>query len=177
MIGLSVKHEVASLRRQFAHRSREIDLASSRALNRAISSARTVAVRDLSKATGIRPQRAIRDKLKLRNARPSRLIAEIGAIPYTPNLARFTARQTRAGVSASAWGKRKVYRGTFLGNQGRTVFKRVGKDRLPIKPVHGPRLHKHFVAKALTDAMNAVATAMWRKTLVHELKRRLGVRA
>jgi hypothetical protein len=172
MIGITVKSDVVAVRRQFAGLGRQIDLAASRALNRAIASARTVAVRDLSRSTGIKPQAAIRDRLPIKQASPDRLAAEIGVHAYTPNLVRFAARQTRAGVSASAWGKRKVYRGTFLGNNGRTVFKRAGKARLPIKPVYGPRLAKEFVEPAVIRAMNTVAGERWRKELNHELQRR-----
>jgi len=172
MLGVSVKHDVDAVRRQFGALGRQIDLAASRALNRAISSARTVAVRELSRSTGIRPQAAIRDRLPIKKASPNRLAAEIGVHAYTPNLARFAARQTKSGVSAAAWGKRRIYRGTFLANQGRTVFKRVSKARLPIAPVHGPRLAKEFVDPAITRAMNKVAGERWRKELNHELQRR-----
>lgn len=172
MLGVSVKHDIASVRRQFGELGPQIELAAARAINRAISSARTVAVRDLSKSTGIRPQAAIRDRLPIKQANARRLAAEIQVHAYTPNLARFAARQTKHGVSAAAWGKRKIYRGTFLGNQGRTVFKRVGKERLPIAPVHGPRMAKEFIKPAVTKAMNKVAGERWRKELNHELARR-----
>lgn len=172
MIGLSVKRDVSSVRAQFASLGRQLDRAAARALNRAAQAARTVAVRQISRDTGIRPQKAVRDRLPLRQAHQNRLIAEIGAQAYTPNLARFQARQTKKGVSAAAWGKRKTYRGTFIANQGRTVFKREGKARLPIKPVHGPRLAKAFVARHVTAAMNEAAGPAFRRTLKHELARR-----
>ena len=33
------------------------------------------------------------------------------------NVIEFGARQTKKGISAKAWGKRKVYRGTFFGGE------------------------------------------------------------
>ena len=45
------------------------------------------------------------------------------------SLIKFGARQTKKGVSAKAWGKRKIYRGAFIGggrNSGkRLVFKKL----------------------------------------------------
>lgn len=53
------------------------------------------------------------------------------------NLINFGAKQTKDGVSVKILrtGGRKVVRGAFIANQGRTVFQRVGATRLPIKAV------------------------------------------
>lgn len=174
MLKVSVQSDIAKVRLQFAGKQRQINLAASRALNRAITSVRSVATKELSKATGIRPQSAVRERLPIRKASPNKLIAEVGVEAYTPNLARFTARETRRGLSAAAWNKRKVYPRVFLGNQGRTAFKRVGKARLPIKAVHGPRLHKAFIDKAVVKAMSAVAQERFRTEFRREVKRRTG---
>jgi hypothetical protein len=172
MIQLDVRTNIESVRRQLRGKDKEIDAAASRALNRAASSVRSVAVKELAKATGIRPQAAIREKLRMRKATPRYLIAEVGAVAYTPNLARFSARQTKRGISANAWAKRKIYRGTFLGNQGRTAFKRTGAGRLPIEPVHGPRMHREFAAAVIQKAMEVVAIARFVKEFAHEVGRR-----
>lgn len=174
MIGLTVKSDIANVRRQLAGRDKQINLAASRAINRALDSARSAATKALSKSTGIRPQRAIRDRLKVHPASPNLLIGKIGVQAYTPNLIRFNARQTKRGVSASAWGKRKVYPRTFIANKGRTVFKRVGKNRLPIKAIHGPRLHMESAKAEIRKAMDAVARPRFRKEFRREVKRRTG---
>lgn len=45
------------------------------------------------------------------------------------------ALQKQLGFLIKKGGGLKKVEGAFLGNKGRTVFMRVGKDRLPIKPV------------------------------------------
>lgn len=173
MIKLSVQGDIASARRQFAHKRRQVDLAASRAINRALDSARSAATKVLSKRTGIKPQRAIRDRLKVHPSSPDYLIGSIGVEAHTPNLIRFNARQTKRGVSASAWGKRKVYPRTFIGNQGRTVFKRTGKSRNPIRPVYGPRLHAEAATAEVRKQMDMVARPRFKKEFAHELRRRI----
>lgn len=171
MLGnFNVQRDVAAVRRQFADKRKQIDLAAARAINRTLTTVRSVATKEVVKRTGITPQRAVRDRLHIRKATPNYLIGEIGVERYTPNLARFAARQTKRGVSATAWGKRKVYPRTFLGNQGRTVFKRVGKSRVPIRPVWGPRMHRAFVEREVTRAMDAVARDRFRVEFRRELK-------
>ena len=53
------------------------------------------------------------------------------------NLIHFGARKVATGVSVKILkdGDRKVIKGAFIGNKGKTVFKRKGKERLPIKTV------------------------------------------
>lgn len=174
MLKFSVQSDIARVRAQIAGKDRQINLAASRAINRALDSARSAATKALSKSTGIKPQRAIRDKLRVSPADPNRLIGAIGVEAWTPNLIRFNARQTKRGVSASAWEKRKVYPRTFIGNKGRTVFKRVGKNRLPIKAVHGPRLHVESAKAEIRKAMDAVARPRFRKEFRREVMRRTG---
>lgn len=170
---LHVQGDIESARRQFKGKERQINLAAARAINRALESGRSVATKEIARITGIRPQRAIRDRLHLHRATPDRLIGEIGAERYTPNLMRYNARQTKKGVSASAWGKRKTYRGTFIGNQGRTVFKRTGKARNPIRPVWGPRLAKAFVETQVRKALALVARSRFATEFAREIKRRV----
>ena len=172
MIRFDVRGDIASARRQFAGKEKQINLAAARAINRALTTVRSVATKEIVKRTGIKPQRAVRDRLHIRKATPNRLIGEVGAERYTPNLARFGARQTKRGVSATAWSKRKVYPRTFIGNQGRTVFKRLGANRLPIRPVWGPRMHMAFVEREVRRAMDAVA----RSRFITEFRREVKLR-
>ena len=53
------------------------------------------------------------------------------------NVINFAARQGLRGVTVKIkkQGARKTIKGAFTGNAGRTVFRRVGKERLPIDPV------------------------------------------
>ena len=129
--------------------------ATARALNRTAAEARTQVVRKLASQTGLK-QKSIREKLIVVRARRSSLVAELQVSGRPLNLLRFGARQTKRGVSAKAWGKRRVYPGTFLGNRGRTVFKRVGGKRLPIKPVWGPSIPREFIRNQLDRTIGRV---------------------
>lgn len=172
MVRFDVRGDIAAARRQCRDKERQINLAAARAINRALESGRSVATKEISRNTGIKPQRAIRDRLHVHRAYPDKLIGEIGVERWTPNLSRFNARQTKRGVTASAWGKRKTYKGTFLGNAGRTVFKRTGKARNPIRPVWGPRLAKAFVEKQVRKALDLVARSRFVTEFRREIKRR-----
>ena len=98
-----------------------IPQAASAALNRVATSARKTAVDTIRKETNIKAG-AVRKYVSVSKSNKSTLTAEIRASKYAPNLINFGARQTKKGVSANAWAKRKIYRGAFIGNKGRTVF-------------------------------------------------------
>jgi hypothetical protein len=98
-----------------------IPQAASAALNRVATSARRVAVDTIRKETNIKAG-AVRKYVTVSKSNKSTLTATIRASKYAPNLINFGARETKKGVSANAWSKRKIYRGAFIGNKGRTVF-------------------------------------------------------
>lgn len=97
--------------------------AASAALNRVATSARKVAVDTIRKETNIKAS-AVRKYVTTSKSNKTTLTATIRASKYAPNLINFGAREVKKGVSANAWGKRKIYRGAFIGNKGRTVFVR-----------------------------------------------------
>jgi hypothetical protein len=132
-----------------------IPAAVARALDRTISNAKTAAVQTIVAETGL-PAKLVRDRLTIRGANRNRLEAILTANPAAPNLARFQARQTKRGVSANAWRKRRIYPGTFLANDNRTVFKRVGKARLPIKPIHGPSVPRTFLQRKAQEQIDRI---------------------
>lgn len=97
--------------------------AASAALNRVATSARKVAVDTIRRETNIKAS-AVRKYVTTSKSNKTTLTATIRASKYAPNLINFGAREVKKGVSANAWGKRKIYRGAFIGNKGRTVFVR-----------------------------------------------------
>jgi hypothetical protein len=133
----------------------EIDRAAVMALNRVAVTVRAEASRTVAKASGMKVGE-VKAKMPIAKADKASLTAVIFAKPWAPNLIRYAARETRAGVSAKAWGQRKIYKGAFIGNKGRTVFSRVGENRLPIKALFGPSVPKEFLRKANVDAMTKV---------------------
>jgi hypothetical protein len=138
---------------------RDINVATSAALNKVGVTARATAAREISKTTGL-PVNHVRQRVPLVRATRYGLTAEISAKPYAPNLIRFT-QQSRAqarkgaGVRANAWRKTKVYPGTFIGNKGRTVFAREGAGRdASLKSVRGPSVPREFIRDHTLTAIN-----------------------
>ena len=82
MINISVKLDIAQLRRDLAKEQRKVPQAASRALNRAIDAARTVCPR-ISAATKIK-QADIRNRMRVIGANVNYLIAELEALPFSP---------------------------------------------------------------------------------------------
>ena len=73
-------------------------------------------------------------------------------------LVEFDARQTKKGVTAKAWGKRKLYSGTFFGrgrNSGKKlVFKKRRDDPKKIKAVYGGSLPREWEHKDMIKIFN-----------------------
>ena len=96
----------------------------------------------------------VKSHIKTRKSRYSKLKYSMEVSGKVLNLMNFSARQTRKGVTAKVKkaGGRKVVRGAFIGNKGRTVFKRVGKNRLPIKALKTLSVPQMFNEKRLKEA-------------------------
>jgi hypothetical protein len=142
-----------------------------RALNRTADGVKAEAVRTISKLTSLK-QSEIRARMWVKGATPQRWWAEVGALPYAPNLKKFRATRTKAGVRANAWGTSKVYRGSFVTPKG-AVVARTGKRREPLKPLYGPSLRKTFMKDVVLKRLEAVANQRWRSEFERELARRL----
>ncbi len=145
-----------------------------RSLNRTVSSVNTQANRRIAKMMGTNVA-TVKRRISIMKANSSRWIASLKATGRPFRLAHFKPRQTKQGTSAAAWGKRKLYKGTFLatvkagdgGVQG--VFIRTGKKRLPIKQLWGPSVPVTFSQPEVQTLMNDMAQSQFDK----ELKRNL----
>lgn len=102
--------------------------AAARALNTTARTVRSESVRELAKLMGL-AQKVVRDRTSITRATPQRLVSEVKFKGRRLNLIRFGARQTRKGVSAAPWGKRRVFEQTFLVNLGGGKFVGVRKRR------------------------------------------------
>lgn len=166
---IDIKADVAAARRQlYSWQHNVIPKATAAALNRTGDHANTLTVLDLAEVTGLK-QKDVRAAMRRVRAKWGNLEYRLAAIGRALNLIRFGARQTKKGVSASAWGKRKIYKSTFIANQGRTVFVREGKARLPIKAVHGPSLPREFGRAQFMNNLKAAVTLKWRTEFAHQL--------
>jgi hypothetical protein len=141
---ITISHELKALQKELTKTKRTIiPKAVQRALNRTGQQVQSSATRQVAKDMGIKQKDA---KPAIKRSRATKLIqkVEITARGRPLNLMRFGARQTKKGVSARPWGKRRIFKGAWIGNDNRTVFKRVGKSRQPIRGMYGPGIAKSF---------------------------------
>jgi Prophage minor tail protein Z (GPZ) len=123
-----------------------------RAVNHTGDKALTQVSRTLAKQTGVK-YRVVKRALTVQRANYDRASYKIGAKGGYISLKEFDARQTRKGVSAMVWGKRRVFPHSFISQKlGGHVFVRMGKGRNPIRKMWGPALPAELV-KAETAAI------------------------
>ncbi|GGX01509.1 phage tail protein [Undibacterium macrobrachii] len=140
--------------------------ATARALNSVMAQAKTAMSREI-RAKFVLSAAKVNESLKINKAVAKGGLFEMEASLESPsqrgrslNLINFGARQTKKGVSIkiSRDGGRKLIPGAFIGNGGRTVFKREGKARLPIKALQTIDVAQMFnvktINKAVVDAIN-----------------------
>lgn len=162
---INVKADVQRALRQLGNERAAVIKAAARALTRTADQVRGAAVKEIARETGLK-QKDVRVALKRVRAKPTNLIAAVIATGRAVNLIRFT-RQTRAqaqragGVIANAWGKKRLYRSTFIGNVGRTVFRRTGAGRLPITAVHGPSIPREMAREKVSKFLRQVVRTRW----------------
>lgn len=176
---IDVRADLSAARRQlYSWQKSAIPKAAAAALNRVGTHANSLAVKELAGVTGLK-QKDVREAMSRSRATWANLETRLKTIGRALNLIRFAARQTKKGVTASAWGKRRVYPGTFIANQGRTVFKRrtVGgkrAGRLPIDAVHGPSLPREFARATFVRKLETAVTLKWREEFSRQLRYYLG---
>ena len=117
------------------------------ALNKVGAEVVTQAKRELKDATGLKAG-TVAKKIQKDKARRNDNTYSIFIKSRYLNVIEFGARQTKRGVSAKVWGKRKIYRGAFIGggrNSGkRLVFKKLKDDPKRIEALHGASLPREF---------------------------------
>lgn len=183
---IDVKSDIDKMLKSFHHLRKEVERAIPRALNKTVGEVRAKTVAELKKevgqTTGISTS-AFRNSLQETKASRFRLYATLTASGRALPLIGFKARATARGVSATAWGKRKVYKGAFIakmpsGHKG--VFKRVPgkfmgsrkgrtKHSEAIKELFGPSLPKEFTKLKILGAMERHAVAAWKKHWAREV--------
>jgi len=133
--------------------AKELERAEVMAINKGISSAKTEMKRAISSEFTIL-QKTVNKRLKVTKARKGHAVAVLEPIAgrrgYSMNLIHFLEkkpgiREQKRRIKAEGSrpqlrfhikrGAEKTIKGAFIGNRGRTVFKRTGKARLPIEPV------------------------------------------
>jgi hypothetical protein len=146
-----------------------------RSMNRTIEQARTEMSRQIRAEYNLGAA-YVRDRLSIKRAFASagqfNLSAELrgGGKRRSANVITFGARRAADGVSVLIRkGQRKTIKGSFIGNKGRTVFKRDGKERLPISPVQTIDVAQMFNARRINAAVQAAMLAKFPAIFEREL--------
>lgn len=152
-----------------------------RAVNRVGQTAGNVAKRRLAKEMGL----TIGDTgtfLKISKATWGDITWSMNGAGRPISLRRFSAVQRNAGVSARPWGKRRIFRGTFIvPSLGGQVFERVrgkvlmrrgrykGKYREAIRKLWGPSIPKVMAEDAVVNAFRETIKSDMPARLEHEI--------
>ena len=135
--------------------------------------ARTQVVRSLAKQMGL-PYGTVREGLTTRPAQPSALRYQIVSRGGYMSLRSFDPQERRRGISARPWGKRRVFRGTFIVRSlGGQVFRRTTRARFPIEKLWGPAMPTEMVRNATPKAFEDSVEVNLPIRLVHHLNRLL----
>lgn len=133
------KHQVSQIMQNEIKRIKRAKIS---ALNRAGKSAIAQTVQFIRQSYNIKSNE-LKNEIKISLATASSERFKLQVTHKAIELIKFSARQTRKGVSAvTKKGERKVYSGAFITTVGKGhhtgIFTRVGKARLPIKQLYGP---------------------------------------
>lgn len=169
-IEFSIASDIERLTRNLSDlQRRRLPRAINSTLNKVATTVRKESVKEISRASGLKAK-DVRARVDLIRSNFTRLEAIVKASGKHSNIARFNARQTRRGVSAAPWRKRRVFPGAFLGNQGRTAFIRTGKGRLPVKSLAGPSIPREFARDTAKKVLLDVGARRFREILPRELR-------
>ena len=164
MIRLDVRPDLRTIERELTRLESGLrDRAITAAINKTGDKARAEMTRRITSEFAIKA-RDVRGQIVLRraSAKGAGLVAELEAFgrrggKRSLNVVHFGARQTAQGVTLriKKSGGRKLIKHAFIANQGRTVFIRAGKRRLPIQPVETIDVPQMFNTKRINGAVLA----------------------
>ena len=127
------------------------------ALNKVGAEVLTQAKRELKDATGLKVG-VVAQGLAKDKARRNDETYTIRIKSRYKNVIEFGARQTKKGVSAKVWGKRRVYKHAFIGsgkNSGKQlVFGKSKRNPKKLKALHGASLPREFERQDMKKIFN-----------------------
>lgn len=179
MIRVDVRDNLKSVIAEFGATAGTIrDKATIRALNRALDQTATATSREIRKEYKV-THRAVLRAIKKQRAFKGRYYAAIEMSGRKIPLIEFGARWTPAtpvgaSVQVKVKGGRKRVRGAFIGQHGATgtrqVFRRVGRERLPIMALRSISLPVAFINKTVIAAVRAVAAESFRRNFEQQIR-------
>jgi len=170
---ISIKSDLKSVMRDLDTIERKVlPKATNRTMNRLGTAANKIIIRGVSSEAGL-PQSTLKKRGFFSNIRSKirtltfSIIVKWGSIP----LKDFNPRQTKKGVTAKAWGSRKVYDGAFIVDSlGRHVFVRKTDKRLPIKKLYGPIPARLAENDSITNDINKMMDERFTRELDANIK-------
>jgi Prophage minor tail protein Z (GPZ) len=177
VVEITVKDNIDELLKELSIFNKQvIEQATVRTLNEAARTVQGRAAKAIAKDIGT-AQKNVTRRIHVKPARSNKLVSTVyPEQPFSFRLAHFKPRQTKAGVSVAAWGKRKIYPHTFLAQvkagdrEIEGVFVRKTKARLPIKQLWGPSIPKTFATDHITKQMESIARERFSTRMEHNLK-------
>ncbi len=170
---------------EFTTTRQDVETATFRALNRTVDAVGTASGREIRKVYNVK-QRAITSALRKRRASRSSLFAslivegvKLGLIEFD---ARWSRKQPGASVKIKVGDIRKTVAGSFIaaatrnnarggGSMGmRQVFRRVGKERYPIRTLKSISVPQAFSNQAVLTALQSVADTTFNKNLLQQIR-------
>lgn len=151
----------------------------SASMNKALTSARTTAVREVKKRYTVEDD-GIRNKIKLVRSTPESLEARFTNAGRVIPLDKFAISpgkpdpRRRTPIAAEVvFGQPRVIDDSFVAEMQNTkvgVFRRVGRSRLPIKMFYGPSLAQMLGSERVVNAVEKTAN----RVMARELDKRVG---
>lgn len=186
---LTIKADVSGALRQLDLTQQAIRRSAVDALNRTAEQARTESVRDITGTFNLQSS-FVRERIEIRKAtfRGERLEAAlvVQGKDRSFNLIRFAERRVSLaeGKRRRKAGRVGVYvkvkkssgyelvPGAFIGNQGRTVFRRIDKARLPIEPLQSIGVGQAMISDVGRRKLDELVRSRFPENMRQQLRRR-----
>lgn len=188
MIKITVKADLNAVRdhlRKLEKGVREKAIAA--ALNRTAEMAKTAAARDITSAFNL-PAQYVKGRIKIRRASARSGVLEVTLSSpgkRSANLIRYAERRVTLaeGRRRAKQGRHGVYvkirrkgtwqlvKGAFIANQGRTVFRRIGKERLPIESLQAIDVPQAMFSDIGVANLKRAVARVFPQRMAHEIQR------
>lgn len=171
VVEVTVKMDIKRVTRNLTRiQKREIPKAVTRALNRTLANVVSEITGEIAKRMAT-TKRAIKGALLIKKARFVRQIATVLVTHKPIGLIEFKARQTRKGISASEWGKRRTYAHAFIA-KGKAMVRRTS-ERFPLKTMWGPSVVQVWERIDLGARLDVIVRTKFPQHFATDLKGRL----
>lgn len=171
---LALRSNVRQVRRAFqTTEQREMPKIMAQALTQTARNVRTQTARTIAKESGLKVG-AVRNALAVTKATWQRARSRVTAAGRAINLAAFGARETRRGISARAYGKRRIYRGAFFAYDRSGVYIRRTAARYPLRPLFGPSVPSVWRQAENQETLAQTIQRRWPINFGQAFRRRLG---